>query len=156
MVASTGNSMISRQAVRRLGLEFDTSLALAGGEDTLFFLQAGRGGIETAFAADAVAHEQVVPGRLTLWRLLRRQFRFGNTLSICDLALGASLGERSVRLAKGCALIGQGLLLLPLAPFRGMGGLAHALGRLARGLGTLTGLAGHRFEEYRRDRNLDV
>ena len=43
VVPSTGNAMIGRDAVLRLGLRFDTMLGAAGGEDTLFFRQAARG-----------------------------------------------------------------------------------------------------------------
>jgi glycosyltransferase involved in cell wall biosynthesis len=156
MVPATSNSMISRAAVERLGLRFDTTLEGAGGEDTLFFRQAARGGVRIAWTDAAIVHEYVVPGRLRLSRVMRRQFREGSTLAQCDLAMGATWFEKGGRLAKGGGLLAVGVLTLPLCVILGFDVLARASCRLARGVGTLAGLAGVRFEEYRPDRNRDA
>jgi glycosyltransferase involved in cell wall biosynthesis len=154
-VPSTSNTMISRAAVSRLGLRFDTDFGGSGGDDTLFFRRAVRGGVRV-FWADAVVHEHVVPGRLRFSRILRRQFREGCTLAQCDLAMGATWSEKVVRFAKGVWLLVLGVFSLPLCLVRGLDALAYGACRFARGLGTFAGLAGMNFEEYRPDRNRDL
>lgn len=154
-VPPTANSMISRQAVERLRLSFDTTFGQSGGDDTLFFRQAARGGVRIVWTEGAVVFEHVVPGRLRLSRVMRRQFREGCTLAACDLAMGATWYEKAVRLAKGGGLIVIGALTLPLCLFRGVDALAHGSCMVARGVGTLVGLTGVRFDEYRADRNID-
>lgn len=155
-VPATSNSMIRRAAVERLGLRFDTAFAAMGGDDTLFFRQAAAGGVRIVWAADAVVHEHVVPGRLRLFRVMRRQFREGCTLSQCDLAMGATWRGMAMRLAKGAGNLVIAAALLPLCLVHGFDALARSSCRCARGLGTLAGLAGLRFEEYRPDRNRDT
>jgi len=154
-VPPTGNSMISRQAIERLNLSFDTTFGQSGGDDTLFFRQAARGGVRIVWTEAAIVFEHVMPGRLRLSRVMRRQFREGCTLAACDIAMGATWFERAVRLAKGGGLIVIGALTLPLGLIRGVDALAHGSCTLARGVGTLVGLAGVRFAEYRPDRNVD-
>jgi hypothetical protein len=112
--------------------------------------------VRIAWADAATVHEHVVPGRLRLWRVMRRQFREGCTLAQCDLALDATWLEKGVRLAKGGGLLALGVLTLPLGVILGSDAVARASCRLARGVGTLAGLAGLRFDEYRPDRNRDA
>ncbi len=147
----TGNALLDAAALRRLGLSFSPALALCGGEDQLFFRGWFARGGSIHYAANAVCHERVAAERLNHRYLLRRQFRKGNSLSICDLLLAPSPKRLLARAAKGLIRSVGGIVMVP--PFgllQGRIGLLKAACISARGMGMLAGLMGYRYREYRR------
>lgn len=78
----TCNALIDAVFVRRHGLRFDVGLGRSGGEDTIFFHSMRGCGATLAFAAKAVAFEDVVGGRATVGWIARRRYRAGQTYAL--------------------------------------------------------------------------
>lgn len=147
----TGNCLLVPAAVAAYGLAFDPQMDLGGGEDQLFFRQMRAAGGRIAYAAKAVAVEHVLPDRLNLRYLLRRSYRRGNTLAICDRKIQPGEGWQVIRTAKGGGRIVVGVAsLIPRFLTQGRAGGAWALSDIVRGWGMLVGLAGKTVLEYRR------
>src|SRR5690606_39998704 len=99
-----------------------------------------------------IVYDWVPPSRANAAWLLRRSFRFGNTLAIIDRELSGTLKAKFLRAAKGIGRIVLGLSSLPLAIISGRHAKAAAIKALQgvwRGAGMLAGLSGFRYEEYR-------
>ena len=149
----TGNALLRTRTVADLGLGFDESLGLAGGEDQLFFRTAAGRGATIRYAAQAVAHEAVPADRLTVAYLLRGAYRRGNTLGLLDRARRPDWPRgnpaRRVAAAGWWALSGLGGAATGAARRDVTAALAGTL-RLVRAAGMLTGLAGVRYDSYRK------
>ena len=148
----TGNCLIDLDAVAVRELHFDSALNMAGGEDQLFFRELIARGGRITYAARASAEELVGHDRANAAYLVRRSFRRGNTLWLCERRLH---GKKSPvllrRLAVALARISAGAaLLLPRAVVRGRSGLVTSLCDVARGAGMLAGAFGVTYLEYRR------
>lgn len=154
-VAAAGNLLLDLDQVRRLGLRFDETLGLAGGEDTLFSRQlVSRGGV-IVWCNESETEDEVPRDRLTRAWALKRGFNGGNSTVQVDLRLAASPGSRG--------LVRVGALFGGLARVLA-GGLSHLSGRLFldidrdargmrtvfRGLGMASAALGHVHREYRR------
>lgn len=154
-VAASGNLLLDLAQVRRLGVRFDESLGLSGGEDTLFSRQLVHRGGRIVYCEESVTEDYVVASRLTRAWAEQRAYSAGNGLVHVALRLAPSPARRlSLR---GRFLLG--------GTARVMAGLArHHLGRLRRdlrhdargirtfhrGRGMLAGSRGHLYEEYAR------
>jgi succinoglycan biosynthesis protein ExoM len=147
--ADTGNVLVRASLFRESPAPFAPSLALAGGEDTHFFLRVARAGHRIVWADDAVAWEWVPPSRLRLPWLLRRAFRRGNTWALLERELEPGLRIRARRILRGGGRIVRGAVLLPIALVRGRHAVVDALRGICFGAGSLAGVAGYRYDEYR-------
>jgi glycosyltransferase involved in cell wall biosynthesis len=145
------NALVSTAAVARLHLAFDPALNFAGGEDQLFFRQLLAAGGSIAFAAGAGVRESLAAERLTVRFNLRRAFRRGNSLSFCERRLNPTARMAAVRSVKAAALIGLGLLRMPVGAARDESALVRYACDIARGAGMLAGLVGRTYEAYARD-----
>lgn len=152
---ATNNLLLQLAPVRREGLAFDPSLALIGGEDTLFGETLRGCGLRFAWAEDALVHEDVPAARARLGWLLRRWYRTGNTETLLRLRPRASARARAGIVGAGLLRVGTGAAavigLLPLVLLghalvpilrlrtvcRGLGMIAAAFGRLHREYGGL-------------------
>ena len=148
--ASTNNALVRRAAADQLGVWFDEQLGLTGGEDTHFFFRLARLQSRMVWADKAVVSEFIPDSRITVAWVLRRAYRAGQTLGFCDRTIGATLGQRATRLAKGCFRLLEGLLTLPIGVVRGREATIRSLRRVCWGAGSITGLVGGRYEEYRK------
>ena len=82
--ARTSNVLIAAPVIAAAGpAPFAEAFALNGGDDTHFFMRANDQGFSIVWADDAVVHETVPPTRLSARWLLMREYRRGNTLSLC-------------------------------------------------------------------------
>jgi succinoglycan biosynthesis protein ExoM len=149
-VARTGNVLVHRRVFDHLGTWFDPKLGLSGSSDTLFFMRAKRAGFRIVWADRAEVVEWVPTSRATTGWLCRRNFRGGNGYARCTLLLDRSPKARIVRAAKGVGQIAQGLLPLPVGAIRGRHVWMRHWLRAAFGLGTVAGVLGYFFQEYRR------
>jgi succinoglycan biosynthesis protein ExoM len=147
--ARTSNALVTAELLRRWTPPFDERFGLTGGEDTHFFMRARLAGATMVWCDDAVVEEAVPASRVALGWLLRREYRRGNTLSLClrELRPGAAPVVRRVVAAFG--RIGHGLGLTATGAWRGRVAMIRGLQRVAYGLGQLTGLSGRAYEEYR-------
>jgi glycosyltransferase involved in cell wall biosynthesis len=147
--ADTGNVLVRASLFRDFPAPFAPSLALAGGEDTHFFLRVARAGHRIVWADAAVAWEWVPPSRVRLPWLLRRAFRRGNTWALLERELDPSWRVRALRIARGAGRIVRGAVLLPLSLLRGRHAVVETLRGMCFGAGSLAGVAGYRYDEYR-------
>jgi GT2 family glycosyltransferase len=148
--AFTNNVLVRRKLFYPDGLSFDEQFALTGGSDRHFFRRASRAGYRIVWADEAVVRERVPANRATPSWLRRRAYRTGTTTALVDLDLTPTVAMRAVLAAKGLTwlLIGGAQYIAGLV--RGRGARLHAARSGAYGVGLLAGLAGRRYEEYRR------
>ncbi len=130
-VSRSGNLLIDLAQVRRLGLGFDTSLGLRGGEDTRFTRQLTAAGGRIVFCAESVVWDLVPDDRNRREWVLRRAWHQGGAHSYLALGEHESGWRRlalRLRLAAGGAarvLVGGGVALT--------GRVSGSLAREARG-----------------------
>ncbi|UBH07456.1 hypothetical protein K8P10_002967 [Leucobacter sp. Psy1] len=156
-IAATGNLLLDLRVIRRLGLDFDDRLGLAGGEDSVFTRELVRRGGTIVWCQESVAVDHIEPDRLTRDALLRRAFAHGNVEARIRLAEVDGAGRR-VRWGVRSRVFLRGLARVVLGSARTAAGrvtrnLAHdARGRRTshRGAGMLSAARGTTFEEYRR------
>lgn len=154
-VAAAGNLLLDLRQIRALGVRFDTTLGLGGGEDTVFSRRLHRLGGRMVWCAESVIVDQVPANRMTRRWVLTRAWSHGNAATFTDLALAAGPSARAVvrlrRTVGGAArvLIGGGRFLggLVLASPRHQ---ARGLRTTLRGVGMIGGALGHTYHEYAR------
>jgi succinoglycan biosynthesis protein ExoM len=78
----TSNVLFKRAAPALNGRRFRHDLGTSGGEDTIFFSEVHRAGGRIVYAEKALVSEVVTAERSNLSWLLRRRFRFGQTLGL--------------------------------------------------------------------------
>jgi len=145
--ASTCNSLIDADLVRRLRLRFDPRFDRTGGEDQRFFGCAIAAGHRVVTAEQALVDEAIPASRATLRYLLRRRFRMGTTLAVIDRIEGGK-GRLALRALKGVGRIGIGVAQSATVVSQGLAGLAGSLCTIAWGAGSLAGLFGVTHREY--------
>ena len=153
--ASTANLLLDLIQTQDLGLRFEESLGLSGGEDTLFTRQlVQRGGI-IMWCDESEVEDTVVASRLTREWAAQRAFSAGNGWVHVSLHLTPS---RTLRLALrgrfflgGTARITAGLARHHYGRARRhLGHDARGMRTFHRGRGMLAGTRGHLYEEYSR------
>lgn len=153
--AGTGNLLVDRREVERLGLRFDEAFSISGGSDHVFTRSLVRGGGRIVWAAEAKVTDQVPPGRLTRSWVRRRAFRIGNTWSRAALHFAptgvARLAARMRMSALGAARLGVGSAQVTFGlATRSLRHQARGNRQAFRGLGMLGGAWGYTLREYRR------
>lgn len=145
---STNNCLFNLRKWRERPVWFETGLQFTGSSDTLFFMRLAQQGWRFGWSATASVSEEVPLQRQTAAWIIQRQYRIGNGLSLCDVMVHGLARAALPRLAKAAVYFAVGclhLLRLPLAPEAGW---VKARATWARARGTLSGLYGHRYEEY--------
>jgi succinoglycan biosynthesis protein ExoM len=147
----SSNCLLRVQCIAATGLTFDTTLNFIGGEDQLFFRQLLSHGRTIAYAAQAIVWEHLPEERLSLGFILKRSFRRGNSLALCDRRLRHTPRGLAIRAAKGLVLIALGIVqIVAFAVLRrGTAAIAQS-SEIARGAGMLAGLFGLSYHAYRR------
>ena len=145
----TGNALVSLGAVRAAGWRFEMAFNHSGGEDEHFFARALASGLKAVTAADARVHETIPPSKTTLRWVLRRYFRMGTTTAAIDRLDDPSPARIVRRVALGGGRIVVGLLTMASAVTKGELALVKGMSDVARGAGSLLGLFGVHFAEYR-------
>lgn len=154
-VAATNNLLLDLRQVRALGLTFDTTLGLAGGEDSAFTRElVHRGGI-IVWCQESVVVDHIDPQRLTRPALLRRAFAQGNVDARIRLTEAAAAGSRP---AETLRVLLRGSSRVMVGALRAAWGYAirsnkhNARGQrmLRRGAGMVSFVCGKKFDEYQR------
>lgn len=153
--AATNNLLLDLRVVTAVGLRFDATLGLAGGEDTLFTRRLTAAGVRIVWCAEAVVVDRVPAGRLTRRWVVRRVFATSNASTRVLLRLAGTPAERAaVRVrygSTGVARVAAGAARAVLGTLAGRDSWqAQGLGQLARGAGTVAAVVGHGYQEYRR------
>ena len=154
-VAATGNLLLDVEQVHASGLRFDTSLGLAGGEDTLFSRMLVRAGRRIVFCDESTVVDQVPAERMTRAWVLRRAWSSGSNAVLTDLRLS---GRRPTRLVLRMRGIVQGLLRVGGGAGQWCWGVlgrslrhrARGLRAVSRGWGMVGGAVGIAYQEYER------
>ena len=149
--AWTSNCLVLLSRVNAAGLTFDPALNFIGGEDQLFFRQLIAAGGSIAYAANAAVWERLPEDRRSIAFILKRSFRRGSSLAMCDRRLIGTPRGLAIRAAKGLAIILAGLVrIVPVSLLRGNAGAVANSSEIARGAGMLAGLFGVSYNAYRR------
>ena len=144
--AYVGNTLV--RAALFADARFSERFARLGGVDTHFFMKAHLRGCKIVWSATARVYESIPPSRMRIAWLVRREFRRGNTLSLCLLELEASTWRRLKRTLHAAARIARGSVFILSAVVRGRAALVLGLRESAFGLGLLAGLFNYEYKEY--------
>lgn len=151
--AATNNLLLDLGTLRRLGLSFDESLRLSGGEDALFTRQLTRAGGRIVWCAEAWVSDLRPGERTTRRAALRRAYSFANSATVVKVKLAGggptALAVRTRVLAGGLVRFAAGATSYLVGS--GAGRLrwqANGARLVARGLGTMSAAVGLRHEEY--------
>lgn len=126
---------------------FDPAFGLLGGEDTDFFLGLKLHGARFAWAPGAVVFEEMPGSRSSVAWMLQRAYRFGNTYMLVSLKHrppGFGFGSEVLKIAGTLAFAAGTFGLFFWHPARRF----EAARLVARVLGKLAALLGHRHAEY--------
>lgn len=154
-VAATGNLLLDRRQVARLGVDFDPRLGMSGGEDTLFSAQLVEAGGTIVFC-----RESVVVGALPLDRTgraaARRRARAHAGITVRTQMVGAR-GPLRRAAVRAQAVLGGAARVVAGTGQTGVGVLTSSTRRrargsrlTARGLGMVAAGLGRHVEEYAR------
>jgi succinoglycan biosynthesis protein ExoM len=147
-VAYTNNVLICSHVLQQVD-KFDERFALTGGEDSHFFMRLKLAGNKFIWAADALVHEWVPRTRTTVKWVLQRGYFGWSVHSCCERELYPSISTITMRMVKGFALIAKGFCMILPSLLLGQHALVRALLNIYRGIGTIAGLIGVRYEVYK-------
>jgi len=150
MIYGAGSMLIRREVLERyLDEPFSAAFAFTGGSDLEFFTRCRRDGRTFAWSDSALVFETTPAARTTVAWLLRRNFRKGSEITRIERSFNRDLRALVRRWCRGGALVGAGLLALPLAALRGRSAVMSSLNRVARGAGRIAAEFNILYEEYR-------
>jgi len=155
-LSRTGNALVRSELFSKLGEPFDVRYAMTGGEDTLFFRRLHRAGYKMVWADDALVYDWVPEGRANARWILKRAYRAGNVFILVELNFRPLAKVGIVRAATASIRIVQGLLLATFSLALGRHVFVKGLQYMARGVGMFAGLAGMRYEQYRRSLTVEL
>ena len=151
--AATNNCLISLTRARALGLQFDPSLTLIGGEDIMFFDAMAHRGEKLFGTGRAVTHEIVPPSRTTFkwWRARWRRTGLTDAIMISRRPKGWSKPVAGLQgLIRVCVSIPIIAMSWALSGFRLTATVAKRFYTFERGRGMITFALGKSIEEYGR------
>src|SRR5688572_6773282 len=148
-ILSTSSLLVRRDWLNRLRGPFDQRFDMTGGGDTHMLKRLELLGAKMVWTNDAVVHEHVPISRANVSWILERRLRIGMS-NAQRFKLLDSPDARMFRTMRALNYLRDGLGDLPAGLLGGRAGVLWRLCRCAFGLGILLGLAGFRFEPYRR------
>lgn len=152
---ATNNTLLARRVIDLVPDGFDARYGLTGGGDSHFFFRATQAGARIVWAPDVAVVEHLPAERAQLAWLLRRAYRSGTVRSRIERDVLGWGRWSAVRFAKGAGgiVVGTAKAALGMAT-RSRPAVVNGLQRVAGGLGTLAGLAGLQYTEYRRPKGM--
>ena len=155
-VAFTNNVLVEAEILRKLNPVFDNRFAIAGGSDSYLFITLDKAGYKITWADNAIVYDVITKSRTNPKWILFRGYRTWSNHSSHEKELYPSFSVQSLRIFKGFGLIAIGALrLLPSLLF-GKAAVVTSMLYIARGMGTLGGLLGLYYQEYKNIGNLTL
>src|SRR5690606_28034812 len=144
---ATNNVLIPMAVVVRYGLRFDESNPLAGGTDTIFFVNAVRHGVAIYKCKKALVYEHVPLSRANLRWLAKRKYRAG----ITDAGRKIQKGRKPIAIffSATVSIVLQSLLCLTGLALLQRRRANRAWLKVSKSAGTIMGLLGREVESYR-------
>ena len=143
--AATNNSMVNAGTLRHHKLRFDMRFNKTGGEDEEFYGRVRNAGGIIRAAAGATVFDNVPRQRLSVYWVIRRAYRKGNTLG--RIAILRKRG-RVMRIGKGFGSIARGVGTVVLSAFGSRTRCVKGLMEIFRGSGMLAAFLNISFAEY--------
>lgn len=138
--AASNNLLLDLAFIRKFKIEFNESLGLIGGEDSLFTRQMVAHGAEIRWCNEAKSFDPVPAHRATHRWVSRRAFRVGNSEALVALHMKKARAKALVRLSYLCG----GTVRVAVGSFRrALGKLRSNITLEARGARTAYRGAGH-------------
>lgn len=153
-VAYTNNVLVKAEILRNLNPAFDNRFAILGGSDCFLFLNLHKAGHKITWVDNAIVYDNIPSSRTNLRWILFRAYRQPSSYSSAEKELYPSIITQSIRVLKGFALIGIGLARLIPSLLIEKAAVVNSLLYICRGLGTIGGLIGVFYEEYKNIGNL--
>jgi len=148
-VAFNNNVLVKSAIFRQLDPVFDNRFAISGGSDAFLFLTLSKAGYKIVWADNAIVSDGIPSSRTNLKWILFRGYRTWGNYSAYEKELYPAVFTQAIRTLKGLALIVIGLVKLFPSLLFGKASLAKSLLTIFRGMGTLGGLLGLHYQEYK-------
>ncbi len=132
----TGNALVRRVTLERLGVGFDTTFRMAG-EDTDFFSRLHRAGALLVWCDEAVVHEPVPSERMSVRWLVHRAFTSGRAFARSEMQAPGVMHTARWWLRRLGLLFVATLVVVPAALLR-IDWAVHALQKIASNAGQLS------------------
>ncbi|MGV2830265.1 glycosyltransferase family 2 protein [Myxosarcina sp. GI1(2024)] len=149
-VAFTNNVLVKAEILRKFNPVFDNRFATSGGSDSYLFLTLNKAGYKITWADKAIVYDIISESRTNLKWILFRGYRTWSNHSSHEKELHPSFSVQSLRVLKGFGLIITGTFGLVPSLFMGKAAVATSLLYIFRGMGTLGGLLGLYYQEYKK------
>jgi len=150
-VAFTNNVMIKTEILQGLNPVFDHRFALSGGSDSYLFLNLTKAGHKIVWADNAVVYDDIPSSRTKLKWILFRSYRMWSNYSAFEMELYPSIATQLIRMIKGFTLILIGIFRLVPSLIMGKTFIAKSLISISQGMGTLGGLIGVFYQDYKHE-----
>ena len=146
----TGNTIVNRQALKKLGFQFNRDFGLTGGGDTELFFRMHNEGYKLVWCDTALVYERIPQERMRVKWIIRRAFRGGQTYA----SIFCPSMSLAMKIFWGCKRLFYLTCSLAALPFlwlvRRSWGVA-ALQKAASNLGQLRYRSANQFQEYARN-----
>lgn len=154
-MAATNNLLLDLDSIRAKGLQFDESLGMAGGEDSLFTSQLVAAGGTIVFCKESVVEDEVASARTTRQWVCRRAYSHGHAFVMTMLrAKNTPFRRAGIRVRMTVSGLGRVMVGWSRHTYGRLTGNTYQDARGARGMfrgrGITDAARGIAYEEYAR------